>query len=138
MRTWARMTRTVSSNAYWYFFSRVPPGPFARQNGAFHAGEIIYVFDNLGKSPYPYANPAATDIDRQLSKTMASYWVNFATTGNPNGKGLPEWPAYSQASDSALEFGDAVKVVSGIRRERLDFMDRYFATQRAKLQSHTR
>src|SRR5262249_56029598 len=56
MRTWARMMQTVSSNAYLYFFSRVPLAPDCRQFGAFHAAEIVYVFDNLGKSPNPYGN----------------------------------------------------------------------------------
>ena len=25
---------------------------------------------------------------------MMGYWVNFATTGNPNASGLPPWPVY--------------------------------------------
>jgi len=132
MRTWARMMHTSSSPAYLYFFSRVPPGPDAHQNGAFHAGEIIYVFDNLGKSPWPYANREYADVDRQLSNTMASYWVNFAKTGNPNGAGLPEWPVYTAESDTLMEFGDTTHVSSGVRRDRLDFVDRYYADQRSK------
>jgi para-nitrobenzyl esterase len=32
--------------------------------------------------------------DYQASKTMQAYFVNFIKTGNPNGAGLPEWPAY--------------------------------------------
>jgi para-nitrobenzyl esterase len=131
MRTWARMMETVSSKAYLYFFSRVPPGPDAPRNGAYHAGEIVYVFGNLGKSPYPYANQSYADVDRKLSDTMTSYWVNFVKTGNPNGAGLPEWPAYSREGDRSLEIGDTVQVRSGLRKDRLDFMDRYYADRRA-------
>jgi para-nitrobenzyl esterase len=130
MRTWARMMDTVSSEAYLYFFSRVPPGPDAERLGAFHAAEIIYVFDNLGQSPFTYANRAYNDTDRKLSHVMASYWVNFATSGNPNGAGLPVWPVYTRSADESLEFGDTVQVRSGIRKDRLDFMDAYYAGQR--------
>lgn len=131
MRTWARLMDSVSSDAYLYFFSRVPPGADAERNGAFHAAEIIYVFDNLGKSPFAYANRAYADADRDLSQAMASYWVNFATSANPNGAGLPVWPVYSKEADLALEFGgDGVHVRADIRRDRLDFMDRYYAGRR--------
>jgi para-nitrobenzyl esterase len=130
MRTWARMMETVSSDAYFYFFSRVPPGPDAARTGAFHAAEIIYVFGNLGKSPYPYANRAYDNTDRTLSDLLASYWVNFATSGNPNGERLPQWPSYTRLADQALEFGDTVTLRTGIRKERLDFMDRYYAGRR--------
>jgi para-nitrobenzyl esterase len=132
MRTWARLTAASSGKAYLYFFSRVPPGPDSARTGAYHAAEIVYVFDNLGKSPFPYANAAYADVDRRLSNTMASYWVNFATTGNPNGQGLPDWPVYSEKADAAMDFGDTAQVRRGIRRERLDFMDRYYAQRRAR------
>jgi para-nitrobenzyl esterase len=132
MRMWARMMDTVSSKAYLYFFSRVAPSTDAERYGAFHAAEIIYVFNSIGKSPYPYANRDYDDTDRKLSNLMASYWVNFATRGNPNGDSMPEWPAYSRDADEALEFGDTVQVRHGIRKDRLDFQDRYYAAQRGK------
>ena len=132
MRTWARMMERAPSNAYCYFFSRVPPSPAADRNGAFHAGEIIYVFDNLGKSPYPYANQDYDDTDHHLSNVMASFWVNFATTGDPNGEGLPRWPAYTREADELLDFGNTVQVRSGVREDRLDFMDTYYAQQRGE------
>lgn len=132
MRTWARMMRTVSSEAYLYFFSRVPPGDNAGRTGAYHAAEIVYVFGNLGKSPYAYANRAYDDTDRKLSSLIGSYWVNFATTGNPNGDALPAWPAYTRATDQALELGNSVQVRNTLRKDRLDFMDKYYAgTRRA-------
>ncbi len=130
MRTWVRMMEPMSSNAYLYFFSRVPPAADAELYGAFHGAETVYVFDNLGRSPHPYANRDYDKTDRYLSDLMASYWINFATTGDPNGAGLPEWPVYGAAADEGLEFGDEVRVRSGIRKAGLDFFDRYYAAQR--------
>ena len=129
MRTWARMMETVSSPAYLYFFSRVPPAPDAERYGAYHTAEIAYVFDNFGVSPHPYANRDYTDTDRRLSDILASYWVNMAATGNPNAEGLPEWPAYDSGADAALHIGDTIAVERGIRKDRLDFFDRYYAAQ---------
>jgi Carboxylesterase family len=34
---------------------------------------------------------------------VSRYWVNFATHGDPNGPGLPEWPAFAPNSDSVLD-----------------------------------
>ena len=130
MRTWARMMETVSSPAYLYFFSRIPPAPDADRYGAYHTAEIPYVFDNFGVSPHPYANRDYTDTDRRLSDILASYWVNMAATGNPNSEGLPDWPAYDPEADAALHIGDTIGVEAGIRKERLDFFDRYYAAAR--------
>ena len=46
-----------------------------------------------------------------------SYWVNFARTGDPNGPGLPAWPAYDAGKDQLMHFSDkAVFDLSPIRK----------------------
>jgi carboxylesterase type B len=40
---------------------------------------------------------------------MSRYWVNFATTGDPNGVGLPEWPVFDPKTSSALYFGRTIE-----------------------------
>lgn len=47
-----------------------------------------------------------------------------------HGEGLPEWSAYDSEVDAALHVGDTITVEPGIRKERLDFFDRYYAAQR--------
>lgn len=64
-----------------------PPAP----RGAVHSAEIEYAMGNLsGNTVYAW-----TDDDRTVSATMQEYFANFIKHGNPNGKGLPEWPALS-------------------------------------------
>ena len=73
-----------------------PQGWFGERDscdaGAFHAGELLYVFDNLHAFPW-----LIDDADRALAKLASSYWINFVTNGDPNGPGLPRWPSYRGA-----------------------------------------
>ena len=84
------------------------------------AAEIAYVFGTF-VWPFPWE-----EVDRKLSDTITSYWVNFAATGNPNGGGLTKWPAYSAKDDQALELGDQIAVRTEINKAGLDFFDGYY------------
>jgi para-nitrobenzyl esterase len=120
MRTWARQTATGRSKAYLYFFSHVPPNPNSNYLGAYHAAEIVYVFNNLNK-----ANALLTETDAKLAETMSSYWVNFATTGDPNGKGLPQWAPYDPKDEPYLDFGDTVQLRNHLLKDQLDFLEQF-------------
>ena len=47
-----------------------------------------------------------TDKDRAISNTISDYWTNFVKTGNPNGAGLPDWPAANPDRQMLMETGD--------------------------------
>jgi para-nitrobenzyl esterase len=108
MRKFADLQAKQGNDVYLYYFTRVPPPlPNRPSRGATHVAEIPYMFDNLAP-PTPW-----TGIDRQLADTMSSYWVNFARTGDPNGAGLPAWPAYLDAtSGKAQILGETVHTES--------------------------
>nr|WKN40351.1 carboxylesterase family protein [Tunicatimonas sp. TK19036] len=57
--------------------------------GAPHAAEIPYALGNL----HLVDEYAWTEGDHKASETMQAYFANFILTGNPNGTGLPQWPA---------------------------------------------
>ena len=124
MRTWARATANASSNVYLYQFTRVPPIPDSDYYGAFHAAEIAYAFDNLATSDRPH-----TKADYQLAETMSNYWVNFAKTGNPNGDGLPEWPAYDSEAEPYIDLGDPVQQGRHLLQKENDFIQKVMDAQ---------
>ena len=120
MRTWARMTATGHSKAYLYSFSHVAPNPNSKYLGAYHASEIAYVFNNLNPQ-----NAMLQEVDHKLAETMSNYWVNFAKTGDPNGKGLPKWTPYSASDEPYMDFGDVVQVRNHLLKEQLDFLEQF-------------
>ena len=124
MRTWARLqSKTGKQKVFLYYFSRVPPDPVGKKLGAYHASEIRYVFDNL-------QNQQAEDIDREIARMMSTYWVNFATKGDPNGKSLLKWPAFTSKDEVGMRFGDHMETTEVPNREGLDFLEAYFEMQR--------
>jgi para-nitrobenzyl esterase len=92
MLAWARLNARSRRNTFLYRFAHTPPGG----EGAAHGTEMAYVFANPGP------NAAWTDADKKLSDTMAAYWTNFAKTGDPNGQGLPQWPAFARREQALL------------------------------------
>ncbi|MBP9480791.1 MAG: carboxylesterase family protein [Parabacteroides sp.] len=102
----ARFTANVFAEngtpAYIYLFSYVPLSQQERMpNGAPHGSEIPYVFNKLSSR---WGAEITTDKDREVARMMNTYWANFAKTGNPNGKDLPEWPLYNHQKNEILEF----------------------------------
>ena len=136
MRTWADLMSTVSAPAYLYYFTRTAPAEDADRVRAFHAAEIVYVFDNFGRSPYPYASRDYDATDHALSDTMADAWVRFAATGDPNGGRLPGWPVYSPEGHPTMVFGDTTEVGPHPATHQLDFVDKFQAERRAAFEEN--
>ncbi|MCX8475949.1 MAG: carboxylesterase family protein [Sphingomonas sp.] len=125
---WARdWSRTVKQPVYTYFWTRALAGPSQKLRGAFHGSELMYMFDSLHANDLPW-----TDEDRKVADIMSSYLANYVATGDPNGAGLPQWPAYDPAKPQVMEVGDGFGPMPiAASPERLDFWQRYFATQDA-------
>ncbi|HTS10484.1 MAG TPA: carboxylesterase/lipase family protein [Candidatus Limnocylindrales bacterium] len=87
---WIEMQRTTGhAKVYRYEFDDPPPQPAGEPtHGAYHSSEIEFVFEALPSKNLPW-RPG----DEKLSDLMSTYWTNFAKTGDPNGPGLPKWPA---------------------------------------------
>ncbi|HWG77718.1 MAG TPA: carboxylesterase family protein [Steroidobacteraceae bacterium] len=111
---WARLqSATGHGKAYLYYFDRSSP---KEPLGPVHTEEIPYVFGNL---------PAGA-ADVTLSQQMQSYWVNFAKSGNPNGPGLPHWPAFSASSQSAMYLDAAPHAGAVPNKRKLEVLDAFF------------
>lgn len=106
---WAK-TRGSSDKAplYYYDFGHVPPAPphesFTENTGAkvgaYHGAELAYVFGNFYPTEWTW-----NAGEKELSRQIQAYWVNFAKTGNPNGRGLPSWTAFDPAHPRVMSFG---------------------------------
>jgi para-nitrobenzyl esterase len=95
MWTWAReQSRQGKGKVYSYYYNNHAP----TAEGSGHGSDVSFHFQTLGGR----AAPSAADV--KLSDMISSYDVNFAKTGNPNGKGLPEWTAFTAQNNQVMVF----------------------------------
>lgn len=129
--TWARLqTKTGKSKAFLYYFDHHPLYPDDSPKagfGAAHSDEMPLVFHQFGLPGHPKKN----DIDTAMSEMIISYWTNFAKYGDPNGKGLPKWPAYNETDPQSMHFlYDKTKAGPIVDIEGLRALDEYFKWRR--------
>lgn len=93
----AREHADSGNDVYRYHYRNRPASPKAT-SGAFHAAEIFNVFDSTlplvdGGSGY-----------ENLTRTMGDRWAAFATSGQPNLDGHPNWPKYDPDAPAHMIF----------------------------------
>ncbi len=124
--SWARLQDTHGKGkAYLYYFDQHPDYPADSPNagrGSAHGSEIQYVFQHLPAS--------ATESDKAISETMAVYWTNFAKKGDPNGPGVPAWPAYDDRDPRSMYFSQTAYVGPVPSLASMKVLDEYFAWRR--------
>ena len=127
--SWARLESEKGKHkAYLYYFDQHPNYPKDSPRygyGSPHGQEVVYVFEHLDAK-----NPQTTKTDLDISDAMATYWTNFAKYGNPNGKGVPLWPAFSDANPKVMYFSQTPHTGPVPSAKSLKVLDAYFKWRR--------
>ena len=139
MRGWAQYNHNADQPTYLYYMDYVPPayqiylfddpnlnlpgGP--RSTGAYHSGDLAYVFNNVGKT-----GDFWLEEDFAMARAMSSYWTNFAKTGNPNGANLPNWARYEPQNHNTQLLSNPIKTIAGAKREKLDLLAQRYQTKK--------
>jgi para-nitrobenzyl esterase len=103
-----------------------PKAPAPPATGAVHSAEIEYAMGNLATNKvYDW-----TPDDYKVSKVMQEYFANFVKTGNPNGSGLPNWPAANSGNSvQYMQIDVNTRLETEKTRDRYLFLDPYYSKQ---------
>ena len=79
---------------------------------------------------FQHLNANATEADKLISETMVVYWTNFAMKGDPNGPGVPAWPAYNDRDPQSMYFSQTAGVGPVPSLASMKVLDEYFTWRR--------
>ncbi len=120
---------TSSKPVYRYLYARPRPQTKADKNnsvqpaatGASHSSEIEYALGNLATNRVYDWQPE----DEKVSQIMQSFFVNFITTGNPNGLGVPAWqPVEKNKPANVMYINVDTKQITEPHRDRYLFLEK--------------
>ena len=90
------------------------------QYRAFHTAELFFVFGNVQPPDPNLYTPTAAEVT--LAGQIMGYWTRFAATGNPNGAGAVQWPAYDATTDAMLQLDDTFVEINGYHNPQCDYL----------------
>ena len=106
--TEAELKSAQKAPVYLYYFTWRSPVRDGKLK-TFHTLEIPFVTDNVDNA----TSMTGMGEDRYaLADKMSAAWAAFARTGNPNHKGLPNWPKFNPAQRATMIFNNQCKVVN--------------------------
>jgi para-nitrobenzyl esterase len=127
--SWARLqAHHAKTKVFLYYFDRHPDYPAGSPRagyGSWHGMDVNYVLRHLDPK-----DPQLTKTDFEISDEMSTYWVNFAKLGDPNGPGLPKWPAFTDTDQQAMYFQQTPHPGPMPSADGLKVLDAYFAWRR--------
>ncbi len=98
----------------------------APARGAVHSAEIEYAMGNLATNK----TYAWTPDDYKVSEVMLNYFANFIKTANPNGSGLPKWPAANSGNSvQFMQIDVNTHLETEKNRGRYLFLDPFYTKQ---------
>jgi para-nitrobenzyl esterase len=128
---WATLqTKTGKSPVFVYYFDQSQPASaltvLLKSSGAYHGSDCAYAFNHLDQDP----KIKYTDEDRRLSEIMVNYWTNFVKYGDPNGQGLPEWPAYVDGKPTVMYLKSDLQTGSFPNIDKIEIINEYYTWKR--------
>lgn len=123
MWTWAReQSKRGKGKVYSYYYNHHAP----QAEGSGHGSDVGFHFQTLSGRGTPGKD------DLALSDVISSYDVNFARTGNPNGMGLPQWPAFTAQNELVMVYEATASARTYPLLDKVKVLDTYFSRLRAE------
>ncbi len=127
--SWARLqSKTGNAKVYGYYFDQHPEHPEGSpdvDHGTPHGVDVPYVFMHIDTT-----RPNTTKSDLEISQIMGIYWTNFAKYGHPNGEGVHDWPAFTNANPVVMYLGPTPHMGPVPDEKSLKVLDAYFEWRR--------
>jgi para-nitrobenzyl esterase len=96
----------------WMYIWAWPTPAFDGKFGAVHGHDVDASF-HIARSPIAGAGTASGHL---MADRLASAWVAFAKTGDPNNPAIPHWPPYDAAARATMIFDTETRVENDPRR----------------------